>query len=402
MTYALECGGMEKSILKLALVAIELGHEVSLLTTEHPGIWFEKFKAAGISVSHARKHPLGGVFHVFRIARTLRRLRADIVILFHARLAQAGLRMLNRSTVVVPTVRLHDESIYRIALANSECWNVILCNSPALVKEVERRCSQAKSVCIPNRVDLPDEGKVGQRVGFGIQTDVLFVGRLVEHKGVRLLPRILSECLSLNLNVRLKIVGDGELLEWLRAEIVIRKLGDHVQLFGRRSSSEVLQHYCDSHILLLPTYAEGMPNVVLEALAHGCVPVVTRLNGVTDSIVKDGKSGFLVATGSVSGFVRAIRMLSADGALWRQLSATGIQDVRENHSSTRLKDDYATFFAQIQQNRFGKLHRSTPALPVCLQLLRMGDFIPDVIKYLGRPIRRRLPAKLGGLHLGGA
>ncbi len=65
----------------------------------------------------------------------------------------------------------------------------------------------------------------------------------------------------------------------------------------------------DAHVLLMPSLYEGLPIALLESMACGCVPVVSRLPGITDHAIQDGESGLLVEVGDTAGFANAVETL---------------------------------------------------------------------------------------------
>ncbi len=386
--------------MKLAQIARELGHDVVLLTTDNPGAWFENFIGCEFKVLHATAHPLGGLFHIFRVASILNGLRCDMVMVFNSRLAQAGLSMLAKSTVVVSTIRGSDPTFFDIGLANEKSWDVVVCNSSALEIEARRRAPNRAIVCIRNCVDADPNVVTAIEQRFldnRVRTRMLFVGRIVEQKGVRLLPTILDECCRREIDVELTIVGDGDMMEWLSARIEASRYRSRVKLLGRLSPKEVTAVYRDSHVLLLPTYAEGMPNVVLEAMASGCVPIVTRLEGITDSIIEHGVSGFLVNVDCVNEYVESVRLVNSDRNLWVKLSQAGIMHIQKNFSLKSHRLEYAKFFENVARGDLSSKRGKESAFPVCLKLLLAKDLVPPRVKLILRWFRKYLPEVLGGL-----
>ncbi|MDO3644417.1 glycosyltransferase [Mucilaginibacter sp. L3T2-6] len=129
---------------------------------------------------------------------------------------------------------------------------------------------------------------------------LIIVARLSEEKGVcRLLP-VMQELPD---NYVLTIAGDGPLMAGLKAEVSLRKLESRVTFLGRITNvpSRIAQH----DLLLLSSFTEGFPNVILEALSVG-VPVVTFRVGGVDDIVRNGFNGFIVKQGDLLSFKNQI------------------------------------------------------------------------------------------------
>lgn len=129
---------------------------------------------------------------------------------------------------------------------------------------------------------------------------LIIVARLSGEKGVARLLQVMQE---LPQNYVLTIAGDGPLMAGLKADVGLRKMETRVTFLGKITDvpGQIAQH----DLLLLSSFTEGFPNVILEALSVG-VPVVTfRVGGVTD-IVRDGFNGFIVKQGDLVNFKNQI------------------------------------------------------------------------------------------------
>jgi glycosyltransferase involved in cell wall biosynthesis len=150
---------------------------------------------------------------------------------------------------------------------------------------------------------------------------VLYVGRLIEAKGVAYLVEAMRECPR----EELLIVGDGPEMERLR-----RAAGDlgNIRFEGRASREELDAHFRRARVLVLPSLRdEGMPNVIMEAMTRGLPVIATRNAGIPD-LVKDGETGLLVEPGDSSALALAIRRIGAEQGLGSRLGAEGLREVR--------------------------------------------------------------------------
>jgi glycosyltransferase involved in cell wall biosynthesis len=157
---------------------------------------------------------------------------------------------------------------------------------------------------------------------------VLFVGRLVEGKRVRELVRAVLELLDEGVSLRCCIVGDGPLKEELMRTVRESPCFDF-RGWLRPLSPELFQTYRDADILVLPSVAEGLPLVLLEAMASGVAVIATSVAGVPQ-IVTDGVTGLLLADGHTESIKRAIRRYLQDPDLWRRCVVAGYQVALEN------------------------------------------------------------------------
>ena len=139
------------------------------------------------------------------------------------------------------------------------------------------------------------------------------VGRLCEQKGQLLLVRAAAKLKDEGVSFKLILVGDGEMREDVEKEIAASGLREHIEITGWASGTEVREHLIDSRALVLPSFAEGLPVVIMEALALGRPAITTYIAGIPE-LVSDGECGFLVPAGSVDALVDAMRTLLATPA----------------------------------------------------------------------------------------
>ncbi len=134
---------------------------------------------------------------------------------------------------------------------------------------------------------------------------ILTVGRLDPVKGQALAVEAVAELLGAGRSCRLMIVGAGPAEDDLRA--VIRRLGveEVVELAGARGQDELPGIYAASDIFCLPSFTEGLPIVLMEAMAAR-LPVVTTAIAAIPELVEDGRSGYVVRPGRVDQLVRAL------------------------------------------------------------------------------------------------
>lgn len=167
---------------------------------------------------------------------------------------------------------------------------------------------------IPSGVEIPAE--IGQEAD---PPEVLFVGRLSEEKGIR-------ELVQASEGLNLVVAGDGPL-----RGLVPKALGfvprDEVQRLLSRAA-----------VVVLPSHREGLPLVLLEAMAHARTIVATPVGGIP-SLVEDGVTGFLVPKGDSEALREAITRLLGDAALRRKLGAAARARVQELASWDRVVEE---------------------------------------------------------------
>jgi glycosyltransferase involved in cell wall biosynthesis len=150
--------------------------------------------------------------------------------------------------------------------------------------------------------------------------NLLFVGRLTEIKGLRVLFQALDILRRDGRDdIVLTLVGDGN--DRALAEAEAARLGG-VTLLGYRSQGEVVEALREADALVLPSFAEGVPVVVMEAMAAGLPVIATQVGGISE-LVEQGVSGRLVAPGDAKGLAATICDLADDPGCRQAMGVAG-------------------------------------------------------------------------------
>lgn len=157
------------------------------------------------------------------------------------------------------------------------------------------------------------------------------IGRLCEQKGQLLLIDALATLRSKGLKPKLTLAGDGPLRAEVEQQITANGLEACVHITGWISSEEVKQHLEQSACLVLPSFAEGLPVVIMEAMAQGRPVISTYVAGIPE-LVRPGETGWLCPAGDVPALVEAIESaLRCDRDTLTQIAETALQRVRSRH-----------------------------------------------------------------------
>ncbi|HUV04325.1 MAG TPA: glycosyltransferase family 4 protein [Armatimonadota bacterium] len=392
VTYAMSCGGAETFILTLAEYLSCEGFDVEVVTTEAAGEWFPRVSEMGLRAVHLPGwHPF---FHSLGVGRYLAKGAYDVVLLNHAIYAQASLGMLPDDVIAIPIVHNDDEAIYRVACANRFAWNVAVCVSPKLAEAVRAMAPDRPVVQILDGISAPHGPREGRRP-FERPIRLLFVGRLAHcHKGVLFLPDILRGCLDRGIDASLTIVGDGIDREALRQKVQDYGLQDAVRFCGQIPNEQVYDLMSDSHLLLMPSFYEGMGLVLPEAMWCGCVPIASRLRGVTDAVVEDGRTGILVEVADVDGFVDAIARLNGDVKLWEDMSRASHEIVSDRFTVEAMGESYKRLILDALDGRY-PLPKSRKLLPAFDRtLFSWRDCLPGRVRRFLGAVRIRIRSVL--------
>lgn len=192
----------------------------------------------------------------------------------------------------------------------------------------------------------PERYAPGERDG----TRLMFVGRLAAVKGVPVLLEALAEARLTRPDLTLTLVGDGPDRAALEAQSRALDLAGAVTFAGYRSQSDVADLLARHDALILPSFAEGVPVVQMEAMAARMPVIATAVGGVSE-LVEDGINGYLVAPGDGAALRAAILRVMKDSALRQRMGGAGRAKVE------------AHFTATTEAARLARLIRSGPDLP---------------------------------------
>lgn len=171
-----------------------------------------------------------------------------------------------------------------------------------------------------------------------------FTGRIVERKGIDILINAFAGSRELLTRCILVVIGSGPDEGRIKALVLKNGIDNSVRFLGHRS--EVARHYQASDIFVLPSYAEGMPNSLLEAMACGLPVIASRIGGVVDA-AEDSKSGILFEPGDVSGLANAMIRLLNDEELRKRLGEKARKRIVESFSIDRIADKYIKLYNRL-------------------------------------------------------
>jgi len=242
------------------------------------------------------------------IRKVIKRSKPDVIVCFYILHAYplALLKMLSNfslCTVAMGSdVNLDNSYLQKVAkkfvYRNSD---LIIARSWKLKDILEKECN-CGVIVNPSSTDtaffkpLNSKAKLREKWGIKVESKVILtVCRLDKNKGVDVLLKSVGTWK--NENVKVLVVGDGVERKALEELSSTLGLNEKVIFLGQRGKLELLELYNLSDIFVLASYAEGLPRVLLEAMACGCVPVVTDVGSVS-SVVVSGDNGFTVEPGN--------------------------------------------------------------------------------------------------------
>ena len=181
----------------------------------------------------------------------------------------------------------------------------------------------------------------------GQSTKLVFAGRLVREKDLFTLLKAIKTLSNWGDDVVLNLIGDGPYLKELRSFCIENSI-HNINFLGRLNHSKVLETISKSDIFVLSSIEEGLPIVLIEAMAVGKPVIATSVGGIPE-IIHNGFNGYLVPPTSPESLARAIHLLSNDSLSLKQLSKNALESVRFLTWS-KISDRYETLLIQSSQN----------------------------------------------------
>lgn len=363
----LDPGGAELCLTELALYLAQHGHDIRVWCIgATPPVGRDgllgRLSAAGIAVQFATGR---GTLDALRVVRWLKRelqtFAPDIVqsMLWHANLMTAGALWFSQVPWVAG-MRVSEPRSGRWWLERlaSRRMQRLVCVSRDVYEHALRRerIAQDKLVIIPNGVpqrllgETLETGDWRQLVNVSSSQTLLFVGRLESQKGILPLIEHLPQVLNDQPDWAMMILGDGSQRGAINAEVKSLKLDRQIHLLGWQPDAP--RWMKAANLLLLPAEYEGMPNVLLEAMAVGkpfvafAVDGVRQLLNAAQGYPKELADQQVAAPGDWSEFVRLVRLQMTHGEVREQCGAANQQHVAK---CFRLED---------QLNKYVQLYES--------------------------------------------
>ena len=305
------------------------------------GFWAEPIRRLGIPVTEFPYRRSSDPSRLRNLRRALREFAPTILHTTlwsgncYGRLASTGLG--------IPVVITAERNVIRrprwqvlLERALDRLTDAYLVNCAAITEELAARggIDRRKIHVIQNGIDLarlppftPD--RRAARVAAGLDPDrrvVAQVGRLSAQKDYPTFLRAAAAVASTEADVDFLVVGEGELRAELEALATSLGIGDRLRFTGQRDDVPALLGGVD--VLVLTSLFEGLPNVVIEAMATGAVAVVTDVGGCRELIVPE-ETGLLVSPRDVSAVAAAVQRVLRDRAFADRLASAARRHVED-------------------------------------------------------------------------
>ncbi len=246
-----------------------------------------------------------------------------------------------------------------------------------------------RTFAIPNALDAAAFRR-HERAGTspGPELNVLYAGRIEDaSKGVLWLREIMD---GLPETASLTVVGDGPDMARLK-----RRLAGHagrVRYRGAVPLAEIPSIMSSHDVLIMPSRFEGLGMTLIEAMAGGCVPVVSQIRGVTDAIVEQGRNGFLFPIGNYTAATSAIVRLHGDRDLMERMSVAARAMAINRYNIENMARRYHEVITSLSTTRPSlspRLDVDSWSIPSGLRP-GLRTYVPRPLKNWLRVVRERL------------
>jgi GalNAc-alpha-(1->4)-GalNAc-alpha-(1->3)-diNAcBac-PP-undecaprenol alpha-1,4-N-acetyl-D-galactosaminyltransferase len=351
---SLAAGGAQRVILELATNLVSRGHHVTLVTYSDPRI--DHFRVPpgverlSLDLLWPSKNVVDSISSAFRrlsrMRSSLAPLSADAIVSFIdltnvlVLAATRGLRV-----PVIVSERVHPR-FHRIDFQWRIARRLLYPFADRLVVQTKDIAEWARRVVPRGRISvIPNSAPSMSETGEERREKLLLaVGRLNVQKGFDLLLRAFAESAVWRDGWRAIIVGEGPERANLQALADKLGIGGKVEFPGE--TDQVASWYRRAGMFVLSSRYEGFPNVLLEAMSHGCPSIAFDCPSGPRDIVQSGKNGRLLPAEDVDALIAAIRELSAD-ALQRQILGEAAREVRTRFSPELITDRWEELLVRV-------------------------------------------------------
>ncbi len=370
-------GGAELQMIALTKGLVRQGFDVRFVTRAGSGSLDGQAMAAGASIRQlgepsTAQTPAHAKFGRFleRNARwitTARRERYDIVDAWlHPDDVVAALtRPLTRAPVVM-SARLGRSPRIRVGPASgllestvSRLIDVVVANAEITANDARRRdgVPSRRLRIIRGGVELPrsfsEDERRAQRTALGVADDDFLIGSVANFRPMKrqdLLIDAYARLLPELGNLRLVLVGDGDLRPQIEQQIEALGLQGRVFLFGRATDMPPLYDAMD--LFVQASNSEGLPNVLLEASASA-LPIVATAAGGSGEVVRDGETGLLVPVDDLDSMAASMRRAVTDPDLRSRMGAAARYAIERDYGMDRFIREYADLYQGQLAAKFG-------------------------------------------------
>ena len=204
-----------------------------------------------------------------------------------------------------------------------------------LIEKARKKAPNKSYFLFPTFTDLDDFLKEKE---IKFENYILFVGRDDPVKGIKYLIEAFLKIKKDFPNFKLVLVGEG-LEPNSKFQILNTKLKGRIEFKGRLSLKETKEIMKNCYCLVLPSLSEGLPRVIMEAMALRKPVIGSRVGGILD-LIKDGHNGFLFEAGNSNKLAEKLRILLSNKNLAMEMGKKGKKFIQDNFSNKKYIENY--------------------------------------------------------------
>lgn len=294
-------------------------------------VCFVLFKVRRCDLVQLHTAEKGSFYRKYFISRLLRWKGVKYVVHMHG--ARFGI-FLDAASHVVQS-RVHEFFKYSESLVVlSDSWRRYFCEKFPDLENI---------IVIRNPCETIKESWIGDNSSDSIK--ILYSGVFGERKGVYDLISAFGAMDLMNRNVELFLFGDGEISKVRDAAASSSKASSiHVSPWMRHS--DYIERIKEFQIFALPSYAEGLPMSILEAIGQGLPVVATRIGGIPEAVI-DGENGYLIEPGDRCSLALRLEVLCNDPELRNRFSRSSWERANAQFSLVHIADQWDDLIAKV-------------------------------------------------------
>lgn len=254
--------------------------------------------------------------------------------MFHADMLARVIGKISKVPIIISSVRNENiggknrERIMKLTDKLTDCVTVV-CQAAAIKLIDSKVIKKEKTQVIYNGIELEwfNENEAKENSDDIAGFNILSIGRLHKQKNFPLLIESIADLVTSYPSIKVFIAGEGEDSEKIEKVVKENDLDNHISLLGRRSDINELLNKSD--LFVLPSFWEGMPNVVLEAMAASKPVVCTDVGGASE-IIENGKTGYLIPSNDKNSMkktiIKIIKMKKGDRVIMGNLGRKRVEE----------------------------------------------------------------------------
>ncbi len=231
-----------------------------------------------------------------------------------------------------------EKQMIKFALRNADVVIALSSNCSKMIANIE---PLAPIKILLNTVNVNDYQVDNREVHDPVT--VLLLGRLEYRKGIHVILKAIE--ILADKNICFVLAGDGD-VEGTRKFVEDNNFEEKVSVPGWISGDQKLTLLKEADIYILPSYQEGLPISILEAISAGLPIISTPVGGIPDAVA-DGENGYLIEPGDFKALASKILLLSEDYNLWKKLSRRSSEIAKQKFHMPRIESELADLYNQL-------------------------------------------------------